>query len=624
MKKLILSFCSIVLSIALCASNEKEIPSEIKNVTLYRQGAQISREGSSFLRKGKTTLLFEGLPAAIDPESIQAKASDNVMIISVTHNINYLNKAIVSTEIKALNERRRVLVDTIKVINNYKTVYAQEKEMILSNKSIAGDNGVSISELQQAADFFRRRLTEIESSTHRLDNVLFGLKNDLVNISKQLLELNAKIDLPTSQVTVVVSSETDVKTTMQLEYFIEDAGWSPAYDVRIKDVNAPLCLFYKAKVFQNTGEAWDNVNLTLSTGNPSLSNNKPELAAYFLTFDNYYLKRSDVPYASNQPFKGHVSGKVTDAQTGETLPGAIIIVKGTITGTVADIDGNYQIDLPAGANMLDVSFLGYKTQEINVNSPSINVTLAPDLASLDEVVVIGYGTSGDDYESTGSVSGYAPEKKKVQIPLAIEKSRLTTEFHIDTPYSIPSDNQPYDVTMIEYDIDASYKYLAVPKLSPDAYLIASIPDFIKYDLLAGTANIFFKGIYQGESFIDPGTSGDTLTLSIGRDNDIIIMRESQKDFTGRSFTGVSKKEQKAWTITVKNNKDVPVEITLEDQYPVSKISDIKVDLIEDSDAKADKSTGKLTWDLMMSPKEKKTIDLKYTVRYPSGRQVIVD
>jgi len=623
MKKLILSICTIVFSIAVYAGNQKDVPSEIKNVTVYLQGAQVTREGSLFLQKGKTTLLFKALPATLSPESIQVNASDNVMIISVTQNIDYLNKSTVSKEILSLNEHRKALIDSIKIINNYKLVYQQEKEMILANKSIAGNNGVNINELQQAAEFFRKRLTEIESSVHRLDNILFGLKTDLVSSSKQMLELNAKIDQPTSQVKVEVSSEADVKTTLQLGYFIEGAGWTPSYDVRIKDVNEPLSIFYKARVFQNTGEDWDNVMLTLSTGNPSLSSNKPELSPYFMTFDNYYIKRPGESYATGKASNGKVSGKIFDASTGEPLIGACIVLKGTTTGVVSDIDGNYTLDIPGGSGTIVVSFLGYSPQELYINSARKDISLSPDQTNLDEVVVVGYGVSGGDYEPMER-NVYTREKKQEQIPLAIEKRQLTTEFKIDIPYSIPSDNQPYDVNMVKYDIDATYKYTAVPKLSPDAFLIARIPDFTRFDLLSGSANIFFKGIYQGESYIDPETSGDTLTLSIGRDKDIIVMRERQKDFSDKSISGMSKKEQKAWLITVKNNKSTPVEITVEDQYPVSKMDEIKVDLIEDSDAKTDKSSGKLTWELKLSPKEKKTIDLKYSVRYPSARKIIVD
>jgi hypothetical protein len=625
MKNRYLSTFLITISICTQAQNQKEINSEIKNVTVYQQGAQVSRESNINVSKGKTTLIFKGLPSKIRPESIQAKASNDVMIVSVTHNLDYLNKTTVSKEITTLNTRRRILIDSIKMVNNYKAVYTEEKEMIIANKSIAGDNGVNVNELEQAATFFRKRLTEIESSSHKLENTLYNLKSDLVTISQQLMALNAKIDLPTSLVTVVVSSEIETKSNILLNYFIEDAGWIPAYDIRIKDVNEPLALFYKAKVSQNTGENWDNIDLTLSTGNPSISNNQPELLPYFLTFNNYYNNQPGILYGSKRPFSGRVTGKITDAETGEALVGTNVVVKGTQNGTVADINGNYQIELPEGSKVLVFSFIGFKTQEIEANSPTLNIKMNAEQLALQEVVVVGYGVSGDaSDELSGRVAGVSTIRKKEQIPLSIEKRQLTTEFRINIPYSIPSDNQPYDVTMVQYEINAEYKYSSVPKLSNDAFLIARIPDYIKYDLLNGSAFVFFKGIYQGETTIDLNTSSDTLTLSVGRDKDIVVSRDIQKDFASKSMSGNTKKEQKAWVISIKNNKDIPVNISVEDQYPVSKTTEIKVDLIESSDAKKDDSTGKLVWDLKLAPKEKKVIALRYSVKYPNGRPVIVE
>ena len=625
MKKLILTSVFIVISWAMCFGTDKEVSSEIKNVTVYRQGAQVSRTGDIYLAKGNTVLLFKGLPAGIDPESIQAKASGEVMIVSVTHSIDYLNQNIVSKEITTLNEKRRDLADSIQMLKNYQSVYSREREMILSNNSIGGQDGVNINELEQAASFFRKRLTEIEVSNHKLNNIIAALKNELVNTSKQLLELNAKIDLPTSLVSVTVSTDKEVRTSMQLDYFIEDAGWTPAYDVRIKDVSDPLNLYYKAKVYQNSDEDWNNVRLTLSTGNPSLSNNKPELSTYYLTFDNYYMPVTGVALAEKGPFNGHITGTVFSSEDNESLPGTIVLVKGTTIGTVTDVDGKFQLDMPAGKNTLVFSFIGFSTQEMTVSSPSVVVRLTPDVVALDEVVVVGYGISGDaDYEP-GKSYQYTPKPKRIeQIPLAIEKSQVTTEFKIDIPYSIPSDNKPYDVTMVQYDIDAGYEYYAVPKLSPDAFLVARIPDYMQYDLLGGNTNIFFKGIYQGESFIDPEISSDTLSLSVGRDKDIVVKREIQKDFTGRSLMGTTRKEQKAFIITVRNNKGTPVNIKVEDQYPVSKTEEIKVDLTESSGAKLDEATGKLTWDLKLAPGEKKEISLRYTVKYPSERSVVID
>ncbi|GHT54341.1 SusC/RagA family TonB-linked outer membrane protein [Bacteroidia bacterium] len=88
-----------------------------------------------------------------------------------------------------------------------------------------------------------------------------------------------------------------------------------------------------------------------------------------------------------------VRGNITD-RTGETVPGVNIAVKGTALGTVSDIDGNYSLSVPAGNSVLVFSFIGYSTQEINVNNRTvINVLLQEDAVQLSEVVTIGYGTA---------------------------------------------------------------------------------------------------------------------------------------------------------------------------------------------------------------------------------------
>lgn len=86
-----------------------------------------------------------------------------------------------------------------------------------------------------------------------------------------------------------------------------------------------------------------------------------------------------------------ITGVVVDA-SGEPIPGVTVVVLGTTTGTATDVDGTYSIDVPTGG-ILRFSFIGYQTKEVAVQGQSvINVTLDEDTASLDEIVVVGYGT----------------------------------------------------------------------------------------------------------------------------------------------------------------------------------------------------------------------------------------
>jgi uncharacterized protein (TIGR02231 family) len=321
------------------------------------------------------------------------------------------------------------------------------------------------------------------------------------------------------------------------------------------------------------------------------------------------------------PFNGIVYGRITDSETGEPLIGVTIMVKGTTQGTVADMNGEYQINIPRDKNVLLFRFMGYVEHEQYVNSGQVNVSLAPDLTKLEEVVVAGYGSTRS---LQGHASGVNVTQKKEHIPLAIEKRQTSTEFEIEIPYSIPSDNQPYDVTMVEYQVMADYHYSSVPKLSDDAYLTAEIPDWTKYEIISGKANLFFQGIYQGETYLDLKGFEDTLSISVGRDKDILISREILKDFSKKNVIGSYKKELKAWEITIKNNKNSAIDLVLEDQFPISKVDDIKIEQIESSGAEINEYDGKLTWKLKLEPKEKKILIVKYEVKYPKNKNLIID
>lgn len=100
--------------------------------------------------------------------------------------------------------------------------------------------------------------------------------------------------------------------------------------------------------------------------------------------------KSEMATSAQQQIK--VTGKITDSANKEVIPGVTIVVKGTTIGIVSDIDGSYTINVPNRNSVLVFSFVGYKSQEIEVNNEtSINVSLVSDVTDLDEVVVVGYG-----------------------------------------------------------------------------------------------------------------------------------------------------------------------------------------------------------------------------------------
>ncbi|HNP32873.1 MAG TPA: DUF4139 domain-containing protein [Flavobacterium sp.] len=223
------------------------------------------------------------------------------------------------------------------------------------------------------------------------------------------------------------------------------------------------------------------------------------------------------------------------------------------------------------------------------------------------------------------VTGYNAKKNKEgayalsTVSANINENQLNVSFDIDIPYDILSNGKPHSVALKEIKLPATYKYYAAPRVDKDAFLLAEINDYSKYNLLPGEANIIFEGLYVGKTMINPNQTSDTLNLSMGRDKKISIKREKVVDKSGTRFLSSKKEQTFTYDITVRNNKKEVATIMLKDQYPLSTDKEIEIELLESNGAKENKETGILTWDLKLNPNETKKIRISYKVKYPKDK-----
>lgn len=203
----------------------------------------------------------------------------------------------------------------------------------------------------------------------------------------------------------------------------------------------------------------------------------------------------------------------------------------------------------------------------------------------------------------------------------VNENQLNVEFEIDIIQNIPSDGKEHVCAIQSYKVPATYKYHAVPKLDPSAFLLAKVTDYGQYNLLPGTANIFFEDMYVGQATINPNTSGDTLLLSLGRDDKIVIKRTKIVDKTSTKIVGGSKKETYAWETMIRNNKGTAIDIEILDQVPISKNKEIEVELQEYDGAQYTEEYGKLLWNVTIKPNETKKIKLVYAIKYPQDKTI---
>lgn len=606
---------------------EKEVKTKVDEVTVYIKGAQVTRNQSVDLQKGKSILKFSNLSPFIDAKSIQVKANREVTVLSVNHQQNFIDKSEKPVELTNLESRLDSIEKKLILEETYLSILKNELAFLEENRSIGGKNQeLSVTNLKEAEAFYSNKLTQLKLQEIKRNTSIKELTNQKSDLRNQIKIFTSKKEFATGEILVKVEAPEKTSAKFSVSYLVENAGWFPSYDIRAERIDQPLELVYKANVRQDTKVDWKNVKLRFSSSNPSISGTAPELKTYFLSYNT-------LPPIYNKSINT-VSGRVFDTDH-LPLPGTTITVKGTTIGTVADPEGNYSITIPSDADYLVYSFIGCKTQTLPIRSEHMNVTLEQDNVALNEVVAVGYGMVDNDITSKlqGRMPGVSLKKKpeiKIRgvssIPIQSVQVRKQTSvnFEIKTPYTINSDNKSYTVDMTSNMIHADFQYYCVPKIDNDAFLLANIVDWERYNLLEGEANLFFEDTYVGKSLLNLQNATDTLQLSLGRDKNLSINREKVKDFTTRQFIGNKKEESRTWNITVKNNKDQQITISILDQVPVSTSQEINVEVEKQSGAKYNLTSGELKWKFSLSPNEKKELELQYTVSYPKNRNLIIE
>jgi hypothetical protein len=231
---------------------------------------------------------------------------------------------------------------------------------------------------------------------------------------------------------------------------------------------------------------------------------------------------------------------------------------------------------------------------------------------LDDVVVTGYA------KDLAKKPAYATTKLEVKDFLTLKESQLNTNFEIDLPYDIPCDGQAYSVTIKDEMIPATYQHVAVPKLDEDAFLIAKLNNWDSLSLLPGVASIIMDNVYLGKSYLNPNTTDDTLSISMGRDKRISINRKLVKEYN-KLKRNDSKIELYTYEVTVKNNKKQSIDMNLSDQFPISQTKEIEVTLTDSGDAELDNETGFLKWKVKLKSGESKKYRFSYNIKYPKDK-----
>lgn len=302
MRNLIACICFILVATNVKAENKTSLNSKIKNVTVFLNGAQVSREAAVSVNKGVYEFVFDSLPLSINQNSVQVGGKGDFIILDTKYMVtqpDYNTKPILPEQItrllNQLNDSIEIVSYQLEELKNNKQVLETEKQFLITNKTITTD---SLPVLKDAFIFFREKYNDINNKLLQTKKNEAKQQKRLNNLNERLAKLNQEIASkyyakplqPNHKVIVTVKSNQPSNGKLILNYMIANASWSPSYDLRANQLNEPVELTYKAMIYQNSGENWDDVKLKLSTNNPYQSKSKPVLPVWYLNYYNSYTK----------------------------------------------------------------------------------------------------------------------------------------------------------------------------------------------------------------------------------------------------------------------------------------------------------------------------------------------
>lgn len=576
-----------------------KVPSSLKTVTVYRNGAEMLHNASAQLQQGASELIIEDISNAIDVNSIQVNFPSAITLMGIEFSNNYLVTPTESLRIKQLKDSADNILSEIEKIKVQVTTITDLLDVLKTNKDIKGSQtGLSVAELMKLMDYYKAKSNELQQELKQQNEKQKKWNELLYKVNNQVAEEEKKNSKTTGRITLQLSVAISGKYDFTISYITPNAYWTPYYDIRVDNIKSPLKVIYKSKISQTTGLDWKKVKLSLSTSVPNQWGNAPTINTWFLA----YINPVNV---MEQSLAGRVAGvQIRGTNSVNSLDEVVVVGYGTAKSDSFEKDKIAPIYIVNGAEMTKQEFS--KINKIAIKKMDV---LKADAAT----AMYGSRASG------GAV--IVTLKEGLGDYVSVSDNELNVTFDIDIPFDVPTNGKAQTATLKEFAVNADYKFYAVPKLDKDAYLLADVADWEKLNLLPGDANIIFEGTYVGKSFIDPNSTLDTLNLTLGRDKRVVVKKEKLVDYSSVKFLGANKLQKFTYEITVKNNKKDAVDMLLKDQYPLSTNKDIEAELTDNGDASVNKETGVLSWQLKLAPGESKKIRFSYTVKYAKDRQV---
>ncbi len=348
--RLLPAACVMVL-IATNAHAQTKQKLNIEQATVFLSGAELTSTATVSLSKGENEVIFSNVAGNVNSQSLNLGATNGVVVESATFQNNYLATEVFSPRAKELKDSIDLVGDHVEELSNKIAVITEEMAILKENRKVSGNaNGLSVAELTKMLDLINAKMEGYLNQKDKLDKQLAKTDDYLAKLNSQLNEEKKKDYQPGGQLVVKFYAKEATTATVSVDYVVPGAGWSPTYDIVADDAHSPIKLFYKANIHQSSGVSWNNVRLSLSTGNPNEGAQAPVMNPWYLAFYTppvtvMAYKKALVQQDLAAMPSMEVSDPVTSAGVYQQQRGNTSI-DNYVTVDNAGINTNFDIDLP--------------------------------------------------------------------------------------------------------------------------------------------------------------------------------------------------------------------------------------------------------------------------------------
>lgn len=542
------------------ADTEKILRSKPEKITVYLQGAQVFRNSAVSLPQGESTVIFEGLEKNIDPQSIQASGLGNYVITETQYLLHY-------PELQKLKVSGNVkFTKTLKILNDSLTLLSYDTESIQNQRDVLN------TEKSVLLNYGLYKGISKKDSIAFLKDGLSFLRDKLNNINNELLRLKKD----EAKLSVLVNSIETRKAQIE--------GEQTNKDLTSQQVAKPDYRIIVTIVADAPTNATIGINYFL-----------PD-AGWAPTYD---LRTESM----EKPI--HLTYKATVFQNTGTDWKDVKL-------TLSTANPNQNFNMPVlNPYFVDVYKNQISKKQAQTTTSTFNTT-----------TTLSSPTFNYNYEANQQ-KDVVISSREAHDYVVMDENMIQAEFEIKLAYSIPSDNKNHFVSILNKELKTNYVHKTIPKLDMKAYLTARITNYEELNLLPGKANVYFGGTFVGKTFLQTGSTEDTLELSLGQDKNVTVMRNKIKDKSKEKIADNDKIYEVAYEIIVKNGNSKSIDIEVLDQVPLAKSQQVTIQKMELNGARQNDVTGEIKWRNTIKARDNKKNSFSFMVKAPKNMQLVV-